>query len=230
VARPAAPPQDTRTTVSEAVYRALRRDVITLRHPPGAALTEHQLALRYGSSRVPVREACRRLQQEGLLAVVPYKGYFVSRISVQEIADCFDLRLVLETHAVARACDRATEVDLERLARDAAVEYVPDDFDSYVDFLEHNLEFHIRVAELGGNRRLVTSLRDLLWSMQRFFFLGLDVGDFAGEMRSEHEELLELVRRGAKVEAVDCVRRQIERSRERIQRALVEGRIDLTVT
>jgi DNA-binding GntR family transcriptional regulator len=64
--------------------------------------------------------------------------------------------------------------------------------------------------------------------MQRFFFLGLDVGDFAGEMRAEHEQLLELLRRGAKVEAVACVRLQIERSRERIQRALVEGRIDVS--
>jgi len=46
-----------RRTVSEGVYRALKRDVITLRHPPGAPLREQDLAARYGSSRVPVREA-----------------------------------------------------------------------------------------------------------------------------------------------------------------------------
>ena len=218
-----------RTTVAESVYQALRRDVITLRHPPGAALTEQQLAQRYGSSRVPVREACRRLQQEGLLSAVPYKGYFVNRISMGEIGDCFDLRLVLETHAVERACERATPHALEVLDQEAREEYVPHDFDSYVDFLEHNLEFHMLVAGLAGNARLASTLRDLLWSMQRFFFLGLDLGDFAAEMRAEHEDLLAQLRARDTAGAVACVRRQIERSRDRIQRAVLDGRIDLSV-
>jgi DNA-binding GntR family transcriptional regulator len=52
-----------RQTVAESVYLALKRDITTLRHRPGAALTEQELAALYGSSRVPVREACRRLQQ-----------------------------------------------------------------------------------------------------------------------------------------------------------------------
>ena len=56
-----------RLTVAEEVYRALKRDIITLRHKPGVSLTEQGLATAYGSSRVPVREACRRLQQENLL-------------------------------------------------------------------------------------------------------------------------------------------------------------------
>ena len=73
-----------RLTVAEVVYRALKRDVITLKYRPGASLTEQELATAYGSSRVPVREACRRLQQEGLLTAVPYKGYFVTRISLKE--------------------------------------------------------------------------------------------------------------------------------------------------
>jgi DNA-binding GntR family transcriptional regulator len=229
MAVPAHGPHTARTTVAEAVYRALRRDVITLRHPPGAALTEQQLAQRYGSSRVPVREACRRLQQEDLLTAVPYKGYFVNRISLREIGDCFDLRLVLETHAVERACERATPRALDVLGQEARMEYVPHDFDSYVEFLEHNLEFHLLVAGLAGNRRLASTLRDLLWSMQRFFFLGLDLGDYAAEMRAEHEELLEHLHARDVAEAVACVRRQIERSRDRIQRAVLDGRIDLSV-
>jgi DNA-binding GntR family transcriptional regulator len=216
-----------RITIAEEVYRALRRDVITLRHRPGAALTEQELASRYGSSRVPVREACRRLQQEGLLTAVAYKGYFVTRISVREIADCFDLRLILETHALERASRRLTDVDLDRLAAHASIEYVPDDWDSYVDFLEHNLDFHLQLASLSSNDRLVATLRDLLWSMQRYFFLGLDLGDYAGEMRGEHEELLDHLRRRAAADAVACLRGQIERSRDRIVQALKTDRIDL---
>jgi DNA-binding GntR family transcriptional regulator len=216
-----------RRTVAEDVYHALKRDIITLRHRPGASLTEQELAGLYGSSRVPVREACGRLQQDGLLTNEPFKGYFVNQISLNEIGDCFDLRLLLETYALEMAAARATTDDLSRLEEIAATEYTYHDWESYADFLDRNLEFHIRLAKLSRNDRLVAILRDLLGGMQRFFFLGLDLGDFASEMRSEHEQLVELLRRRDPDEVVGCVRNQIQSSRDRILRALIDDRIEL---
>lgn len=218
-----------RATAAEQVYRALKRDIITLRHRPGASLTEHQLAEQYGTSRVPVREACRRLDQEGLLIGRPYRGFSVNQISLKEIDDSFDLRLRLETLALELAAKRASAADLERLRDLAATEYTYHDWDSYVEFLDRNLDFHIQLASLSRNDRLVSVLRDLLGSMQRFFFLGLDLGDFACEMRSEHEELVALLSEGSVDEASACMSRQINSSRERIFRALIEDRIDLPI-
>ncbi len=219
-----------RTTASEEVYRAFRRDLITLAFRPGASLTEQELAARYGTSRVPVREACRRLQQEGLLTAVPYKGYFVNRISLKQISDCFELRQVLESHALAAAVARATDADLDRLAELAAAAYTYHDWESYAVFLDRNREFHLAVAALSGNHRLVATLADLLSAMQRFFFLGLDLGDFGGEMRDEHECLLAALRRRDRDAALACLERQISSSRDRIVRALLDNRIDLPVT
>ncbi len=216
-----------RRTVAEDVYRSLKRDIITLKHMPGASLTEHELATLYGSSRVPVREACSRLQQEGLLSSQPYKGYSVNQISLKDIGDCFDLRLVLETYAMGLAVRRATADDLQRLRDLARTEYTYDDWESYADFLDRNFEFHIQLASLSRNERLVSTLRDLLGGMQRFFFLGLDLGDFAGEMRSEHEELIRILEQENPDNAIVCVRQQIQTSRDRILRALINDRIDL---
>jgi DNA-binding GntR family transcriptional regulator len=222
------PSPRTRLTVAEEVYRALKRDIIRLVHRPGASLTEHGLAATYGSSRVPVREACRRLQQEGLMTAIPYKGYFVNQISVKDITDSFELRMVLESHAVAEAARRVTPSQIEALRKLAAVEYTYDDWSSYAVFLERNLDFHIQVASLCGNERLVGVLHDLLSTMQRFFFLGLDLGDFGAEMRDEHEELVNLLAAGDGGHGAGrCAREQIESSRERIMRALVEDRLDL---
>jgi DNA-binding GntR family transcriptional regulator len=218
-----------RPTAAEEVYRALRRDVITLRHRPGASITEHELAARHGTSRVPVREACRRLQQEGLLTAIPYKGYFVKEISMKQIADCFELRMLLESHAVELAVARASDHAIEQIEAHAAVEYTYDDWVSYGAFLEENLEFHVQLAALSGNDRLVSTLSDLLSAMQRFFFLGLDLGNFGPEMRSEHESLVGALKR-RDTAAIACLRGQIERSRERIVRALIEQRIDIPVT
>ena len=72
-------------------------------------------------------------------------------------------------------------------------------------------------------------LRDLIESMQRFFFLGLDLGDFATEMRSEHEELIALLSSGSPDDAAACLSRQIFSSRDRILRALIEDRMDLPI-
>lgn len=216
-----------RLTVAEEVYRALKRDVITLQHSPGASLTEQELAATYGSSRVPVREACRRLQQEGFLTAVPYKGYFVNRISLKDISDCFDLRLLLESHALKLATEKATDTDLERLEFLAGIEYTFNDWSSYADFLDANLDFHVQLAALSRNERLVSALTDLISSMQRFFFLGLDLDDFASEMRKEHEVLIALIRKGSSVEVIECIRTQIQFSRDRILRAVAKRGIDL---
>jgi DNA-binding GntR family transcriptional regulator len=223
---PAAP----RQTAAEAVYRALKRDIITLQYRPGAALGEQALANTYGTSRVPVREACRRLQQEGLLMAIPYKGYFVSRISPKEISDCFELRAAIEHRAVELAATRATEGDLERLSQLAGVEYTYHDRASYVAFLDANLGFHLEVVSLSRNDRMLNVLRDLLVSMQRFFFLGLDLGDFGAEMRGEHELLVDHMRRRDVAAASACAEAQISSSFERIRRALAaNGHIEIPI-
>ena len=226
---PGEPVRTEKRTLSEDVYRALRHDILTLGHPPGATLREQELAAHYGSSRVPVREACRRLQQEGLIASVPYKGYFVSQLSLKEVTDCFDLRLALETHAVTRAVERAADADVALLAELASLAYTYDDRDSYGDFLEANREFHLALASLGGNARLVRVLRDLLEGMQRYFFLGLDLGDYGAEMREEHERLCAALLARSVEDAVGCVREQIERSRERILTKLLKDRADMPI-
>lgn len=216
-------------TVSEDVYRSLKSDILTCRHKPGAVLKEKDLASLYGTSRVPVREACGRLQQEGLLEVVPYKGYFVSQVSLKDIAEYFDLRGLLETYSVEQALVRATDEQLVELENLAAYEYTYDDWPSYLKFLEHNCEYHVAIAKLSGNLKLAKILGDILERMQRFFFLGLDLGDFGPEMREEHQILTHAIRAGSKANAVDYVRKQIERSRERILKALVTQRSDVTI-
>ena len=219
-----------RRTVSEDVYRHLKRDILTLRHAPGSPLTENGLAERYGSSRVPVREACRRLQQEGLIESVPYKGYFTARISIREISDSFDLRMVLETWSVRRAVQLANVEDIEHLDELAAAEYRHDDWNSYSSFLDRNREYHLAVAGISGNARLVRVLSELIESMQRYFFLGLDLGEFGTEMRGEHEELGAAIRERDADRAAEVIAEQIERSRDRIIKALFRQRADVAVS
>ena len=158
---------------------------------------------------------------------IPYKGYSVNQVSLKDIRDCFDLRLALELHALEGGSRRASKEDLHRLAALAATEYTFHDWNSYADFLERNEDFHLQLALLSGNQRLVTALTDLIGTMHRFFFLGLDLGDFASEMRSEHEELVALLQQRDTNLALRCLRKQIQASRDRILKALIDDRFDL---
>ena len=74
----------TSDSLSERVYQSLKRDIITGVHQAGEALSEKDLAEKYASSRTPVREAAVRLQHDNLLRVVPNRGYFITKISVQD--------------------------------------------------------------------------------------------------------------------------------------------------
>ena len=227
MATPDSPSDTSKRTISEEVYRALKRDIITLTYAPGAAIREQEVAQRYGSSRVPVREALGRLQQEGFVDSVPYRGFSARQISLREIADSFDLRLVLETHAAELAAENASAEDLEQLDLLGSVEYRPKDVDSYTEFLDMNLHYHLAIAEVAGNAQLTRVLKDLLESMQRYFFLGLDLGDYGGEMRGEHEELNALLRVRDAEGAAECVRNQLLASKRRILDAHVNERLDL---
>src|SRR6478736_8828871 len=99
----------------ERAYRNLKAGIVEGRYRPGAALSEVGLAAEHGMSRTPIREGLARLWQEGFLERVLGHGYFVSRVTVQQIHDTFDVRRLLEGAAAARAAELSTDADVERL-------------------------------------------------------------------------------------------------------------------
>src|SRR5688500_7228586 len=81
------------------VYETLRRKVLTLELPPGASLSENELAASLGVSRTPVRESLILLGEEGLVRVFPKVGSFVSRVDAERVADAQFLREAVELAA-----------------------------------------------------------------------------------------------------------------------------------
>ena len=92
----------------ERAYRDLKAGIVKGRYRPGASLSEVSLASEHGMSRTPIREGLARLWQEGYLDRVVGHGYFVARVTVQQIHDTFDVRRLLEGAAAARAAELAS--------------------------------------------------------------------------------------------------------------------------
>jgi hypothetical protein len=97
--RPRTPVLAPAATLSEKIYRALKRDIIRGVYLPGEALGERDLTERYKGSRTPVREAAVRIQNERLLRIVPNRGYFVSPITLQILNKVYEFRAAVESTA-----------------------------------------------------------------------------------------------------------------------------------
>lgn len=94
---------------------ALRADIAGGRLEPGAALRQDELAERFHTSRIPVREALRTLEAEGLVTYAPNRGAVVTVVSAQEVQEMLEVRIALECHALKMAVPMAAECDLDTL-------------------------------------------------------------------------------------------------------------------
>ena len=135
---------------------------------PNQRLIEAQLSRRFGMSRTPLREAIRRLQQMGYVTILPNGGAAITEFFPKYIQDQFEIREVLETIVVKKACERATEEQLSRArhyleqAAEAAGKH---DLDEYTRF---NGLFHDVLLEACDNDRLITMVK----TIRNYYYLG----------------------------------------------------------
>src|SRR5882724_9741584 len=95
-------------TASARIYSDLRAQLVSLRRRPGEVISEAEIALSYGVSRTPVREAILKLSDEGLLEIFPQSGIFVSRIPIAALPEAIIIRKALEETTARMAAERAT--------------------------------------------------------------------------------------------------------------------------
>lgn len=103
-----------RQTLSSAAVDAIRERILDRTYPEGEPLRQDSLAADLGVSRIPIREALRQLEAEGLVTFNPHRGAVVSSLSIAEIAELFELRAELESDLLRRAVPLLSDDDLER--------------------------------------------------------------------------------------------------------------------
>ncbi|WP_158240689.1 GntR family transcriptional regulator [Telmatospirillum siberiense] len=174
----------------DVLYQSLRESILNGSLPPGSELRQELIAKQFGVSRVPVREALSRLQAEGLIILRPRRGFAVTSLDLAEIIEVFELRMVLEQHALETATRLRTESDV--LAVEAlltAMESLDPQAEGYLPaWLDVNREFHNRLIASARRQRLSTltiNLRDTIEPYVRIesYFTG-QVDDAAAEHRA----------------------------------------------
>jgi GntR family transcriptional regulator, rspAB operon transcriptional repressor len=214
---PAAPESASRL-LRERIYDELRAEILDCVLAPGAEIREGELALRFGVSKSPVRDALMHLHREGLVITLPRQGYRVSSVSLADVEDMFHLRAALE-----RAC-------MERIVRHASPEQLGslDAFRSFDPagwqggFVAYNRAFHRTLAELARNARMRDHLADLIDQMERVVRVSManvKKGD-PQTVVAEHCELIDALQSRDTRKAERIAERHITGAGKRVQAAL----------
>jgi DNA-binding GntR family transcriptional regulator len=176
----------------ELAYERLSREILSGRTEPGERLVEEQLTRRLGISRAPLREALRLLAQQGLVEHTPRRGVRVATLSDDDVRELYEVRDVLERHAIAIMPDKPDLTDLR-----AALERMHSG-DRFAVADAHR-RFHVEVVALGGNRQLTALYESVLVRLQLYMAVNLrreaEVAD-PSEGVHRHERLLRALEEG----------------------------------
>jgi DNA-binding GntR family transcriptional regulator len=200
----------------DVVFQTLRQAILRGELKPGERLMEIHLAQKLGVSRTPVREAIHKLEQEGLVVMIPRKGAIVAEITKSDLEDVLEVRMALEELAVRDACRRITKEQLAELRR-LADEFQKTLYGSDVGACaEADMKFHEAIYEATGNGRLVQILNNLREQMYRYRMEYLKDRQSHSHLVQEHEELLKYLEERDEQKALEVTERHIDRQKEYI--------------
>jgi DNA-binding GntR family transcriptional regulator len=176
---------------------ALRSAIVSGRLRPGDRLKEVELAERLGVSRVPVREALRQLEHEGLVASLPYRATEVLGVSQEEISEVLvPIRLTLESFAFRKALPLLSDDDLDALAGLVAAMRGAGERADLDGLAEADVRFHELVIERSGQPHCLQLWRSIEPRVRAYFRRDAPAhaSRDGGEVADEHEELLRALR------------------------------------
>jgi DNA-binding GntR family transcriptional regulator len=198
----------TRQTAHEYVREMLRRAILNGELSSGSRLVQAEIAANLEVSTTPVREALRDLASEGLIRFDPHRGAVVTELRVEELEDIYEIRRLLEPHAMRQAAPNITEKTLATLKRlHDRMEAEPQS----AEFVDLNRTFHMAIYESGASSRLVQILRGL--EDAAVMYIGASLGVVPGlrdQAIHDHGVILEAIERGDVDAAVEAIQHHLQ--------------------
>jgi len=188
---------------------------------PGTHLRQDEIAARFGVSSTPVREAFLALEREGLVRRHPHRGVIVFMPSVEELAQLYEIRAVLEPLATEIAAKRPSEDDLVALERIVAEMRTA----RPKRFVELNDELHTRIYAAADRPRLREIIDGLREPAANYISMNVDLYDreYRAEVQAEHEAVLEALQSRSAKRAARAMREHLEHSGKHIVSLIEES-------
>lgn len=178
-------------TASDVIYKIIRESIINGLLDEGEPIRQDDVARQFNVSKIPVREALKRLEAEGLVTFQRNKGAVVSSISEPEVAQIFEVRAILESNAIRLSVPNISAETLRK------AEQYCNDFAAETNvgrWAELNWQFHSCLYEDANRPYLVNMIRSVNDRIERYLRIQLSLSDGQKRADREHREILDSCR------------------------------------
>lgn len=202
---------------SEIIYQTLKEDMLSLKLKPGQSLSEHELCERFAVSRTPIRSALQRLQADGLMNVIPYKGSTVTLLDLEDIKQMIYMRAAVESAVIRDFMELCTPLLLERIRYQIRKQTVllEGDFQAS-QFYEMDSQMHRVWFRAVEKERLWQIIQRSEINYTRFRMLDIVVVKNFRDIVKEHQKLFELIEQKAAAEVEPLIRKHLNGGIERL--------------
>lgn len=209
--------------LTEQTYRVLKEKILRGELKPGAQISVPGTAVALGVSRTPVNDALKRLASDGLVEIVPRQGTFVTQLTARDVAEIFDMRLMIELFAaeiifqagLVEQVLTAVQVPMSGMAHTIT----GDSFQDHEAFTLHDQEFHTLLVKATGNNRLIRAYTQLHANTHGARIHHLASGD-AQETQKEHQAIVAALRNNDLAEVKHALHAHIIRVKNKILEVL----------
>jgi DNA-binding GntR family transcriptional regulator len=198
-------------TAASRIYGDLRAELVSLVRRPGEAISEAEIALSYGVSRTPVREAILKLSDEGLVDIFPQSGIIVSRIRIAALPETIVVRRALEETTARMAAERATASQILALHSGVERQREADAAQDRDAFHQADESFHATIAEIAGYPGIWKLILQVKVNVDRFRQLTLPHAGRMATVITEHENILAAIEAHDADRAAVAMTKHIER-------------------
>jgi DNA-binding GntR family transcriptional regulator len=199
------------TSASSMIYADLRAQLLSLERRPGEAISEAGIALSYGVSRTPVREAILKLSDEGLLEIFPQSGIIVSRIPVAALPEAIIIRKALEETTARLAAERATSSQILGLRATVERQREAETAKDSEAFHQADEAFHGTIAEIAGHPGIWKLIQQVKVHVDRYRRLTLPQRGRIALAISEHEAVVTAIEMHNPERAAGAMNHHLER-------------------
>lgn len=200
-------------TRAEWVDSLLRRAIVHGELAPGEKLYAERLAEQWGVSATPLRETFQRLAGEGLVVIEPQRGARVAPVGIEQAAEIYEMRLLLDPVAIERSVRAAVDADdLDAFATEVAAAHrsLEVRHRSVGAFHDAHTRFHLALVSRCPNQRMLAQIAQLLEHSQRFQAIRVGGATRAGDARAEHALLSDAACAGRAAEAAEVLRAHLQ--------------------
>ncbi len=168
------PPRQNREKARDFALRVLRDNIISMTLEPGCRVSEKELAAELGLSRTPVREALIELANYGIIETFPQNGSIIAKIDYRHIEEANFMRMALETLAAEKACDLASDADIEELEDNLQIQKMYMDNGNAKMLLKMDNTFHMGIFAICDKLVSYALMQSMLVHFDRVRHLSLN--------------------------------------------------------